>query len=243
MAWIFLSAHLDDAVLSCGGLIASRAEATAVWTIFAGDPPAGELTPFARELHERWQTGPAAVAARRAEDVAACARLGAVYRHFSYPDCIYRRLPDGRPVIADREDLFRPAAEPGLTAELAGLFQTQIPAGTRVACPLTYGGHVDHRIVRAAAEQAHCELWYYPDYPYAAQPEAGGGETGRALLPPDSRAVRFDLPAEATATWEQAAAAYVSQISTFWADEAALRAALREYARQGGGSTLYRVAC
>lgn len=242
MTWIFLSPHLDDAVLSCGGLIAGLNQAVQIWTVFAGDPPAGELAPFARELHERWQTGPAAAAARRAEDAAACTCLGALYRHFSYPDCIYRRLPDGQPVIGGREDLFRPPTEPGLVDELAAQIARQAPAGARVVCPLSYGGHVDHRIVRAAAEQAGCGLWYYPDYPYAVRPEAGGADAPLPSLPENSEPVTFHLREEDLAAWEAAAAAYVSQLSTFWANENAMRAALREYARLGGGSTLYRVA-
>jgi len=39
----------------------------------------------------------------------------------------------------------------------------------------------------------------------------------------------------ALAFWQEAAAAYASQLSTFWPDRSALDAAYESFARQGGG--------
>ena len=53
---VYLSPHLDDAVLSCGGMIHRQAQAgerVVVVTVCAGDPPPGPLSDFARSLHER----------------------------------------------------------------------------------------------------------------------------------------------------------------------------------------------
>jgi LmbE family N-acetylglucosaminyl deacetylase len=56
---IFLSPHLDDAVLSCGGLLAQltqQGQAVRVINIFAGIPPANRpLSAFARYQHRQWQ--------------------------------------------------------------------------------------------------------------------------------------------------------------------------------------------
>ena len=41
----------------------------------------------------------------------------------------------------------------------------------RLIVPLTAGHHVDHLVVRAAAESLRRELVYYEDYPYAEKPE------------------------------------------------------------------------
>ena len=90
---VFLSPHLDDVVLSCGGLIYQLAQAgwvAQMITIFAGDPPPGRLTPFAHSLHDRWAAEPAA---RRDEDVYALRMLGAEAIHWPYPDAVYRRDP------------------------------------------------------------------------------------------------------------------------------------------------------
>src|SRR5512139_3118661 len=79
MHWIYLSPHLDDAALSCGGLIWEQVHAgdtVSVWTICAGDPPNGSLSPFAEALHARWQSGIEAAVLRREEDVTSCLLLG-----------------------------------------------------------------------------------------------------------------------------------------------------------------------
>jgi len=42
MHWIYLSPHLDDAVLSCGGIIWQQVQSghqVEIWTICAADPP------------------------------------------------------------------------------------------------------------------------------------------------------------------------------------------------------------
>ena len=89
MKWIYISPHLDDAVFSCGGTIweqICRGEAVEIWTMCAGDPPPGLLTPFAETLHQRWGTGFDSLAERRTEDYAAAAVLGASIVHFDIPD-------------------------------------------------------------------------------------------------------------------------------------------------------------
>ena len=79
--WIYLSPHLDDAVFSCGGRIALQVRAgRRVWvvTVCAGSP-GGPLSDYAQVLHTYWGLAETdAPAARREEDRAALARLGAV---------------------------------------------------------------------------------------------------------------------------------------------------------------------
>ena len=100
MRWIYISPHLDDAVLSAGGFIYEQTRignTVEIWTIVCGFPPPGELTPFAQELHQQWGTESAkeTVKLRRAEDEEAARIVGAKNVHFDVPDCIYRRGPDG----------------------------------------------------------------------------------------------------------------------------------------------------
>src|SRR3972149_1310758 len=101
---VYLSPHLDDAVFSCGGLIArqsSGGDDVQVVTIFAGDPPVGELPPFAYELHRRWGGEGSPMGLRRAEDHVACGRLGASVVHLPIPDAIYRRSAQGEALYPD----------------------------------------------------------------------------------------------------------------------------------------------
>jgi LmbE family N-acetylglucosaminyl deacetylase len=240
MHWIYLSPHLDDAVLSCGGIIWKQVQTgntVEVWTIFAGDPPPGALTPLAEELHARWQTGTGAPASRRQEDITACGLLGASHRHFDLPDCIYRRLPEsGAPVILRNEDLFSPI-QPGETAlvgKIAALL-AEIPPTARLVCPLSLGGHVDHRLVRAAAEQLPRTLWFYADFPYSARHP----EELDSLLQPHLRARVIPVTAAGLKAWKCAVIAYASQISTFWQDIPAMEEEIERYCR-GGGNTLWK---
>jgi LmbE family N-acetylglucosaminyl deacetylase len=93
---VVVSPHLDDAVLSCAGLIAGAGAAT-VLTVFAGFPPARDATTPAEFLPgtTMWDQasgfagGDDVVGLRRAEDRAALAHLGAVPRWLDFLDSQY----------------------------------------------------------------------------------------------------------------------------------------------------------
>jgi len=241
LRFIYLSPHLDDAVYSCGGKIwqdVRRDDTVEIWTIFAGDP-AGELSPFARELHARWGSGAEAVSRRREEDQAACRMLGAGYKHLAYADCIYRRLPQtGEPVIQQNADLFGPI-QPGeevLVHQIASELLALNSEKSLLICPLSLGGHMDHRITRAAADQTGLPLAYYADYPYAADPSLDVS----ALVPGNCRSESFSLDEEAVEKWAQGIAAYASQLSSFWSSSEEMRSSLAEYSRSVPGRTLWK---
>src|SRR5262245_17965681 len=86
-----ISPHLDDAVFGSGDAIREHPGASVV-TVFAGVPPArGELTPW--DVASGFEVGEDAVAARRDEDRAALALLGAVPHWLSFLDSQYADLP------------------------------------------------------------------------------------------------------------------------------------------------------
>lgn len=239
--WIYLSPHLDDAALSCGGLIwdqTSSGEAVTVLTIFAGDPPSGPLSPFAHSLHVRWETGEGAVARRREEDLKACARLLAVPRHLELPDCIYRRSPKTGEALYDSEASLGNSIHPhelSLVTALSEQFSVQ-PEGAQLVSPLAIGRHVDHRLVRAAAERSGRALLYYADYPYILQDPAGL----EALIRSGWEPVGFPLPDTGLEAWQEAVAAYGSQISSFWPGTDEMRQAIEAYATSRWGLSLWR---
>lgn len=88
LAWgkvVVISPHLDDALLSAHEIVRrTRAE---VWTVLAGDP--------ARPISTAWDNrcgfsdSRAAMMERRAEDKAACAEVGATWRHLDGLDVSY----------------------------------------------------------------------------------------------------------------------------------------------------------
>ncbi len=242
MDWIYISSHLDDVALSCGGLVWEQAQAgetTAIWTICAGDPPEGPLSPFAEELHTRWGTGREAARQRRLEDQASCACLDAVARHFSIPDCIYRRSPSsGEPLYTSNQAIMSPVnpAEADLVRELGAALAQALPAEAMVVCPLAIGGHVDHRLTRLAVEATGRRLWYYVDYPYILEAQA-------ALEPLRAagwKAKDFAISENGLRAWGQAVAAHASQISTFWPNLPAMQAALEAYYQEMGGIFLWQ---
>lgn len=239
--WIFLSPHLDDAVYSCGGLIweqVQKGDPVEVWTIFAGDPPDDVLSPFAQGLHQRWQTGMDASVVRREEDWNACSTVGASAYHFNFLDCIYRRFPGtGEPLIRRDEDLFTPIVpeEQYLVNQLVEQFFQMVPENIQLVSPLGLGGHMDHRLVRKAAETMGMPLWYYADYPYA-----GSGEWMETSALESFEKVAFKVSRNGLMQWQKAASAYQSQLNTFWKGEAELEAALEIYWQKSGGRFLWR---
>jgi LmbE family N-acetylglucosaminyl deacetylase len=96
-----ISPHLDDAVLSCAGLIAG-APATTVLTVFAGFPPPRDgatPTDFLPgstfwDQASGFAAGDDVVGLRRVEDRAALAALGAVPRWLDFLDSQYVVAPE-----------------------------------------------------------------------------------------------------------------------------------------------------
>jgi len=234
-AYIYLSPHLDDAVLSCGGRIWQQAQAgdrVLVVAIFAGAPALDTpLSPFAQALHVRWGRIDGAVARRQEEDLAALALLGAEAVHWPYTDCIYRRTSGGRFLYASEEALWGEVhpAEKSLLTELAARL-TALPLGQNgtVYAPLGVGHHVDHQIVRRAVEATGYALTYYEDFPYAEDAQAVQVVLGEGQWQAESA----PLSEEAWEAKIAAIACYRSQLSTFWADEAEMATAVRAFAER-----------
>jgi LmbE family N-acetylglucosaminyl deacetylase len=240
MHWIYLSPHFDDAVLSCGGLIweqAQRRERVEIWTIFGGDPPPGPLTPFARSLHERWQSGPQAVSARQVEDERAGRRLGASLRRFELPDCIYRCHAGGTAVVQREEDLFQPGynRERPLVEWIQGRIDALAPQAARLVSPIALGDHIDHQLVWSAAVSRGAQAWFYADYPYVVRHPQSLPDRARSYAGEKT----YPLSEAGIAAWQDAVAQYASQLSTFWSSAAEMRQAIQAYARANRGSRLW----
>lgn len=234
---IYLSPHLDDAALSCGGQIARFArngKRVLVVTVCAGDPPLHAIhSPFVIELHSRWAVRDA-VAARRAEDWRALRVLRADGLYLNLPDCIYRLDPrTGQPLYPNREAIFGNLAEQEAFRidQLARELERLEPLwGAVVYVPLGAGHHVDHQLVRLAAERWGApggQLVYYEDYPYAETPaELDRALAGSRLIPVVIRLSRQDIERKI-----RAVACYKSQLSTFFANRAEISHRLMAFAR------------
>lgn len=162
-----LSPHRDDAAFSCSYLILALMRAgieTTVFTIFT----ASDYAPFWPQRPHTDPVDPVS-ARRRDEDRAYFAALESlrpnakslpVARDLGWRDAPIRLGIDADTVCA--ADL-APAEVDALTGDLDILKDFDI-----VASPLALGGHLDHRLTRAAAERVvGADLAYYEDLPYA----------------------------------------------------------------------------
>ncbi|KAB2963502.1 MAG: hypothetical protein F9K18_08500, partial [Thermoanaerobaculia bacterium] len=131
---VVLSPHLDDGILSCGGRMARLAEeggSALLVTLLAGDDPVDPPGELAASLRRVWNLPPGGVvAARRAEDRAAAARLGAAAEHWPFPEALYRTDADGTPLYPDLASLYGElhADGAGLVADLAARIAALPPA-------------------------------------------------------------------------------------------------------------------
>jgi len=233
--WIFLSPHLDDVTLSCGGLVwdlARQGARVEIWTIFAGYPSNEDFSEFAQQNHRSWgKTGVEAIDMRRAEDINACHLLDAQPRHFSWPDVIYRRHPDtGQPVVNNNDELFHAPPESILISTIAQTLSQEISPETTLVLPMGLGGHLDHRAVVEVGKQLNRIDYYYADYPYILW---------NFVSPLLTDAVYQKIPRplieDALYAWGEAILCYASQLSSFWDNEEQTWLALRNYLAGGGG--------
>lgn len=242
---IYLSPHLDDAVMSCGATIHAQVRAgerVLVVTFFAGSPPADDLTAFTLELKERWGGAADPVAVRRSEDLAAMRVLGAHALHLPFYDCVYRQATETSEALYPTvEHIFGDVhpLEADLPRELLVALSAAVPQleGATIYAPLTAGHHVDHILVQRVAfhlPERGCRVLFYEDYPYAGDQERVSAAL--AFWEPDCRQlVQVPVSPEALEKKRDAVACYVSQISTFWADADEMRAALRRHVLAAGG--------
>ncbi len=177
---IYLSPHLDDMALSCGGQIYQRTqnhEKILIVTVMAGDPPSNLLSSYAQGLHHRWEINTQTVQKRHQEDRQAAEILGADVIHWQIPDCIYRfDQQNNRPLYTSDDQIFGDIhpQDAQLVDSICQMI-AHLPCHHQLFIPLGVGDHVDHRLTRAAAEKAiqfdknirPQQVWYYEEYPYA----------------------------------------------------------------------------
>jgi LmbE family N-acetylglucosaminyl deacetylase len=241
MRWIYLSPHFDDAILSCGGLIAGQSRRglpVEIWTICAGYPPPGPLSDFARLTHQAWGTGDGTqtVELRRQEDEQAASCVGADLVHFDIPDCIYRLAPSGEALYP--ESVFGPPRpeEADMPGRIATALGSELLPGDILVAPLALGGHVDHRLVRQAIDGLDFPRFYYADIPYLLNNPETLAPAAAGL-----QAQRFPVSSADLRLWLDGIAAYQSQLGSLLKGEGTLETAVRRYWRDRRGLQLWQL--
>ncbi|MEK6753995.1 MAG: PIG-L family deacetylase [Chloroflexota bacterium] len=238
MRWIYISPHLDDAALSAGGLIYEQTQAgvqVEIWTILCGFPPSDELSVYAQLLHQSWGISKTEdlIRSRCAEDERACQIIGAKPVYFDYLDCIYRRAQNGEWLysyifVPPHED------EADLPARIAESISARLHPTDQLVCQLGLGSHVDHILVRRAVELLQRPLLYYTDIPYLFKtPEEFGSHTA------GMKANAHTVGEAGLKRWQEAIAAYESQISSLFDSPEDMRSKIQKYWRENGGIHLW----
>lgn len=244
---LFLSPHLDDAVLSCGGQIhtlASKGYTVVVYTVMAGKP--SRLlpdSPILADLHTRWETLSSPVNERRWEDIKALRSLNGVARHGAIPDCVYRLTyqAGGEPqaLYPTEESLWGPVHPADTAPMLLDAMPLPYTETDVLHVPLGAGNHVDHRLVRDWGRNLRrmhpaLEVRYYEEYPYNAR-HGVAQKALEAFAPQVLTPLLHPLDDTALAAKSTAIACYESQISTFWKDLDDMARAVRDDAVYIGG--------
>ena len=186
---IVLSPHLDDALLSCGALMMHAVEHTSVTvvTLFTegGEPP---YTLSARRYLHLMGARSARVLyqQRRIEDQKALESSGVKWVHIGLTEALFRRRPRPRldtcslrarllPELVHVYPTYRLHVTAGRVApadahimrDVCNIVQSLVASGPNILlAPLGVGGHVDHVLVRSAAECSGSPVVYYSDVPY-----------------------------------------------------------------------------
>lgn len=232
--WVFVSPHLDDVILSCGGAVAkaARTGTPQIVTVFAGSPQ-GDLSEFAHFQHERWRLDDAeAVAIRRNEDQAAAAEIGdsVQVQWLEYLDAIYRD-----PGYSSDDALF--GFPLGCDLTLAEDIHEDLRRITtsRYVIPMGVGNHVDHQIVREAGMmllREGAEVWMYAEVPYALN-DASVALAASQVAVHDPVIVRLDE--DALQRKIAGVRAYDSQLPVLFRDHGDASDEIESFARRQGG--------
>ncbi len=188
--WLFLSPHLDDAVLSCGALIEAQAQGREiiVATLFTEATPAPH-TRAARSFMRQCTVPDAGTLfqARQSEDRAVLEDMGVQSIHLGEVDALFRRRrkPPAMgssawdrllPELTHRYPTYRFDIALGRIAkgdqELISQLRTDVAGlmeqtkAELLFCPAGVGKHVDHLITRELGKGHPENVVMYSDFPY-----------------------------------------------------------------------------
>ncbi len=229
---LVLSPHLDDAVLSCGGLLAQHQNALVI-TAFSADPP-HERPPLLSKL--------AMPSLRRDEDAKAMMRVGAQRQYLDIPDAIDRRNLAGERLYPRLAGLFGVVArEDAPLRDQITQAVTPLAEGRLLLVPMAVGAHVDHQLCAHAGrklQSAGHDVLFYEDAPYV-YPNPGkavqGDSVMRAAGRLRARVQGFeDVPIDDIAK-SQAVACYASQVLDLFGDMASYSVAIQSHFEALGG--------
>ena len=232
---VILSPHLDDAALSCCGLLHALQERVSTLVVsiscgslrvLAGD---GSVNISARRGHVSPRI-------RRREDIAAMRSVNANFVHLGFADGIFRRSPlTGRLIYRNerkREPWVLPCVDDMAHIEELYLVLRRLCLDlgrVLLLSPMGIGHHVDHQIAAQVAVRlatAGAALLFYEDFPYVADARTGHGNHDgphEALARLHLAATRhFSVPVDVNAKMALLRH-YATQMSALFGDDKSMR--------------------
>jgi LmbE family N-acetylglucosaminyl deacetylase len=192
---LMLSPHADDVAYSIGGIVArlSMRADLHLMTIFGHSGWA--LTKASRE-----KSTDAISAEREQEDRAYCARRWIDYNLLSCPDSFAMGYDEAT-------ELSTAASDDPRTEDVVNLIRNAVACRMPqvVFAPCGLGGHIDHQIVRVAADTLdHVDVLYYEDTPYSSSlslPELERQLTVQGLAPAITANIEVVLESKCADMW------------------------------------------
>ncbi len=250
---VVLSPHLDDAALSCFGLLSglrgtlSRLVITICCATPAPAPPFVDIETLRDDPDFSAYGTPEE---RRLEDVAAMEQMDCDFVHLGFKDGVYRRSPTSGEYIyrTTREKFVRPRIEDASHIEELFLVLRRLCQNMGrllLVSPLSIGYHVDHSITAHNAlrlENDDVDLLFYEDFPYVLNPRYSHGledspqkameRIGRVPLR------RYATPVDADEK-VRVVERYTSQVPVLFEDDNDLRKSLTARTFRGGPAEFY----
>ena len=237
---LVLSPHLDDAVLSLGGMMAHKVsigQSVVVYNLFCA-PYHGPLSPAAQRLHEGWGDPEDITALRLEEDRQSLEVIGAHQIIGDARDLIYRQSLQGSWLYTNMEDIQgeRNPEDNALVGtyykKLSGMFPKE---KFDIYTPLGIGGHIDHMLafdIGARMQKAGFSVKFYEDLPYAMREDYLHARTDTLT---DMQSSLELFPLEMLARKVEALHYYQSQIEALFENEDNMREWMRRQALRMSG--------
>jgi LmbE family N-acetylglucosaminyl deacetylase len=180
---VFLSPHLDDAVLSCAQIILnliSQGKKVSIVTVFTRSDP-GIKSKFIKKYLKicKFRSSKSLFDKRRVEDIKVCERVGCKYVHLRYIDAAWRKKSNltlidrffgkSESIYPLEKDIFSERIsnnDTNLIEKITLSLKAICKNADLIFAPLAIGKHIDHVLVRSIAIHLNKTLYLWEDYPY-----------------------------------------------------------------------------
>lgn len=238
--YLFLSPHLDDAILSCGAYIYKLIQNNSkviIATVFSGSIESHHLSPLARSFHSNCKLGDDAMYVRRLEDKNASKFIKADSMYLNLHECLYRRNKDGQHRYLKRSDIFNANInmEKDTIDKVILVLSDKLRLNSfeEIYIPIGIGRHIDHLILREAIETLYAQIYrnmekinYYEDIPYVCN---NRDVNWKIELTKELDYYSYDISKKDFNIYIKAISLYKSQLHVLWKNNIEMITQLKNY--------------